>query len=126
MAADPSAHILLVDDEAALVNLMQLVLTRLGYSAEKTESASGALEMVNAAPGHFKVAVVDITLPDRSGQELAVELAELNPAMRFLLCSGYPFEVSMLPRPLQARFGFLQKPFLPKMLVAAIDELLAR
>ena len=126
MSADSSAEILLVDDESALVNLMQMVLTKLGYSAETAESASAALDAVKSAPARFKVAVVDLTLPDRSGEDLALEIANLNPDVRILLCSGYPFEVASLPQPVQPRFAFLQKPFLPKMLVAAIDELLKR
>jgi DNA-binding NtrC family response regulator len=126
MPVDGSAHILLVDDEAALVNLMHMFLTRLGYSAEKKENAAGALEIVKANPEHFKVAVVDLTLPDKPGQELALELAEISPQLKILVCSGYPFELSSLPNDKQARFGFLQKPFLPKMLAASIEELLNR
>jgi DNA-binding NtrC family response regulator len=126
MPPDPSAHILLVDDEPALLNLMHMFLSRLGYSVDKRENAAAALEAVKSDPDHFKVAVVDITLPDRPGHELAVELAETSPNLKILLCSGYPFELRALPADKQPRFGFLQKPFLPKMLAASVDELLTR
>ena len=43
-----------------------------------------------------------------------------------LLCSGYPFELASLPKPVQGRFAVLQKPFLPKMLASAVEELAAR
>lgn len=126
MADEPVAHILVVDDEVALLGLVQMYLGRLGYSVEKAENAAAALAVVNGDAGRFKVAVVDLTLPDRPGKDLAIELARMNEELKVLVCSGYPFETEALPADVKSRFGFLQKPFLPKMLAAAVEELLKR
>src|SRR5690242_10321234 len=126
MPDEPVAHIIVVDDEPALLNLMQMYLGRLGYSVEKADTAAGALAVVDGNAGRFHVAVVDLTLPDRPGKDLALELAKMNPALKVLVCSGYPFEPEALQADVRTRFGFLQKPFLPKMLAAAVEELLKR
>ena len=41
--------------------------------------------------------VADITLPDMPGSDMAVQMADRNPNIRILLCSGYPFAVDSLP-----------------------------
>jgi signal transduction histidine kinase len=48
-------HILFVDDETALANLAQTMLTRLGYSTEVYTSSRAALAAFQAAPQHFSI-----------------------------------------------------------------------
>lgn len=123
---DNSNRILLVDDEPALLNLMEMFLTKLGYSVVKQPNATGALAAVTPDPDAFNVVVVDLTLPDMHGKDLALKIAELGAKPKILLCSGYPFELDTLPKDIRPRFGFLQKPFLPKMLAASVEELVKR
>jgi len=121
-----SVRILLVDDEIALLNLMETYMTRLGYTVSKCAKALEALALFQADPKQFDVVVADLTMPDMSGDQLTLRMSELNPEMRVLLCSGYPFELKSLPAHLWGHYSVLQKPFLPKMLVAAVEELLKR
>ena len=54
-------------------------------------------------------------------------LTELNtryPDLRILVCSGSPFFIENLPHTLQRQVAFLQKPFMPKMLAEAVQNLL--
>jgi DNA-binding NtrC family response regulator len=118
--------IIVVDDEAPILRLMQAFLERLGYKVEGFGTASEALARFQSEPDRFHLAVVDLTLPDMAGKELAVNMAELNPSLRVLLCSGYPFEIASLPADLQPRFSMLLKPFVPNMLTASVQELLKR
>jgi DNA-binding NtrC family response regulator len=120
------ATILLVDDEAPLLNLMETYLSRLGYTVEKRERATDALKLVREDPAKFHLVIADLTMPEMSGDKLSLEMAALNPTLRVLLCSGYPFELATLPAHVQPRFAVLQKPFLPKMLASAVEELLSR
>lgn len=74
----------------------------------------------------YDLLVSDVTLPDGDGAELAVELAEKNPAVAVLLCSGYPFELSTLPESVRSRANMLLKPFLPNMLANTVDQLVKK
>jgi DNA-binding NtrC family response regulator len=118
--------ILVVDDEAPLVRLMQAFLERSGYSVEAFTNAADALNRFKAEPDLFRIVVTDITLPDTPGDELAITMARLNPSVRVLLCSGYPFAVDSLPEDVRPRFAMLDKPFLGNMLTGAVAELLGR
>ena len=117
-------RILAVDDEPALLRLFQHYLTRLGYTVETCSNARQALELFSANPTKYAVVLADQTMPDMSGQELLEKLLRLNPKICIVLCSGYPFDPFGLPAEVQRRVRFLQKPFLPKMLLEAIEELL--
>ena len=118
------ARILLVDDETALLNLMESFLKRLGYTVAKSERGGEALELFNASPEEYDVVVADLTLPDMAGQDMAQRMVARNPGIRILLSSGYPFELASLPAAIRPRFAVLQKPYLPKMLVSAVEELM--
>lgn len=101
-------------------------MSRLGYEVSKCDQALQALTLFKADPKQFDVVVADLTMPDMSGEQLTLRMSELNPTIRVLLCSGYPFELKSLPAHLHSHYSVLQKPFLPKMLVAAVEELLKR
>src|SRR5436190_21448610 len=101
------ARILLVDDETALLNLMESYLKRLGYSVAKSERGAEALQLFNASPDEFDVVVADLTLPDMSGQDMAQQMVARHPRIRILLSSGYPFELASLPATIRPRFAVL-------------------
>jgi len=126
MDPERKVRILLVDDEAALTKLMQTYLGRLGYAVDSALNASEALAVFERNKTQYDLLVADLTLPDRPGQEMALDMLTQRPNLRVLLCSGYPFEVESLSLDVQPRFASLQKPFLPNMLAKAIEDLLQR
>lgn len=120
------AKLLIVDDEAILLKLMEKFLGGVGYQVASLTSANAALARFEALPQEFRLVVADLTMPEMSGDKMALRMVELNPNIRVLLCSGYPFDVRSLPEPVRNQFSVLQKPFVPKMLTGAVEELLNR
>ena len=120
------AKLLLVDDEAALLKLMETFLGRMGYQVTSHASATAALARFEADPDNFQLVVADLTMPEMAGDQMALNMVRLNPKIRVLLCSGYPFDVRTLPENVRGHLSVLQKPFVPKMLTGAVEELLNR
>jgi DNA-binding NtrC family response regulator len=118
------ARVLVVDDEPALLQLIEKYLKRLGYDVESHSTAHAALRSFSAAPESWRLVIADLGMPDLPGEELLRRMFELNPRLRCLLCSGTPFDLSVLPPPMRSRTAFLLKPFLPSMLSDAIKHLL--
>jgi two-component system, cell cycle sensor histidine kinase and response regulator CckA len=118
-----SVRILLVDDEPPLLKLMQTYLARLGYSVEACPDARSAMAAFAREPSGFDLVVADVTLPDMSGQDMAVEMAERAADVRVLLCSGYPVQLTSVPAAVRDRFACLDKPFLPNMLASMVEKL---
>jgi two-component system cell cycle sensor histidine kinase/response regulator CckA len=123
---EASVRILLVDDEPPLLRLMQTYLKKLGYTVEACLDGRSATAAFDAAGGAFDLLVADVTLPDISGKDLAVQLAASQPKLRVLLCSGYPVQLNGLPDNLRDRFGALDKPFVPNMLASSVEKLLRK
>ena len=120
------AAILIVDDEPPLLKLMQVYLERLGYDVTGCPNAAEALERFGAEGTRFALVVADLSLPDMDGGVMVLRMAEMNPTLKVLLCSGYPFDTGSLPPGVRERCSALQKPFLPNMLAKEVESLLER
>jgi DNA-binding NtrC family response regulator len=124
MAAAPTARVLIVDDEEALLQLMERFVSSLGYEVEVFSSGKEAWNAIAQAPLRYSLVIVDLTMPDMPGDELAQRILIANSAVRVLICSGYPIDKDSYPPSQRERIGFLHKPFLPKMLLEAVEELM--
>jgi DNA-binding NtrC family response regulator len=86
-----------------------------------TEAAWSEIEQ---APADFAVAVLDGTMIGIGIEELALRMLAANPQLRVLAASGYPMDMTSLEAAAPGRVAFLQKPFGPDTLIAAVRRLL--
>ena len=117
-----SVRLLIVDDEKPLLSLLKRYLERLGYEVDLAATAEEALAAFETAPGRYSCVLTDLTLPGINGEELVDRIRVLNPRLPAIISSGYPYE----PKPSKARTVFLQKPYLPQMLVEAVQGILGK
>jgi CheY-like chemotaxis protein len=80
--------LLVVDDEEALVNMMEQKLTRLGYEVVACYGSIEALRQFRAAPRRFAAVITDQNMPQLSGSDLARQIAQIQPGTPVILCSG--------------------------------------
>jgi len=118
--------VLLVEDELALLQLLERYLLRLGFDVKTHSSSVQALAEFEATPDTYDLVIADLGMPEIPGDTMLTRMLEIQPDLLILICSGSPFYLSSLPKALERRVGFLQKPFLPKMLLEAIEQLMAR
>ena len=111
-------RLLIVDDEPQLLDLLRRYLGRLGYQVETCGDAQEALARFQAGPARFSMAITDLSLPGLGGEELIERMRQLRPGLPAIITSGYHYQ------PRTAGIGFLQKPFLPQMLVEAVEKAL--
>jgi len=81
--------VLVVDDEAVLVQLTEEVLASIGYEPVGCVGAQQALEVFRATPARFDAVLTDVLMSDMTGPELALELRKLSPALPVVLMSGF-------------------------------------
>lgn len=118
--------ILLVEDEAPLLKLLEKYLIRLGFEVESHTTSLEALSRFESAPDAYDLVVADLGMPDMPGDSLLTRMLETRPDLKILICSGTPFFIEKLPAALRRQVGFLQKPFVPKMLTEAVERLLTQ
>lgn len=82
-------RILVVEDEATLLNLTQLMLRRLGYRVVGCSDSLDALKRFQADPRGFDLVITDMTMPHLTGDRLAAELLKLRPDLPIILWTGY-------------------------------------
>ena len=83
-----------VDDEAPIAKMGSQILERLGYSVTTRTSSIEALELFQAKPNDFDLVVTDMTMPNMTGDKLAVELMKIRPDIPVILCTGYSKKIS--------------------------------
>jgi CheY-like chemotaxis protein len=114
-------HVLLVDDDEALLRLGELLLVRLGYRVTGCRSGAAALAAFGDAPDSFDAVITDWAMPQMSGEELAQRLSEVRPEIPILVCTG--MGESAVPNPAGLKIhSVLGKPFTFQSLAEALDR----
>lgn len=128
--APKQERILVVDDDEALVEILQKGLSLHGYSCEATSRAASALELIEK--DSFDIMIADIIMPDMNGLELTKRVKRIRPEMIIVVITGH-IEDFPYDRAIEAGASdFIKKPFTIKELLARIkyvkiqDELLMR
>ncbi len=123
-ASSSPIKILLVEDEPPLLQLIEKYLRRLGFEVDTNLKSFDALKSFEAEPDRYGMVIADLGMPDMPGDTMLTRMLEIRPDLRILVCSGSPFFIQNLPSALQRQVAFLQKPFMPKMLADAVQNLL--
>lgn len=84
-----TGRLLVVDDEAAIIEVMGEMLRELGYQVDTEQESRKALEKIRQRPSGYDLVITDQTMPAITGLELAEELYRLNPATPVIICTGY-------------------------------------
>jgi len=99
-------RMLLVEDNADLLDLTLMMLEELGYDATGVATAEEALALLEKAP--YAMLVTDVTLPRMSGIELVGLVRSRYPQLPVVVASGYGrsaaldgYDVSYLKKPYQ-------------------------
>ncbi|HSR10887.1 MAG TPA: ATP-binding protein, partial [Thermodesulfobacteriota bacterium] len=82
-------HILVVDDEQMLAEVLQEMLSTLGYRTSARTSSIEALELIRARPDQFDLVITDMTMPNMTGDKLAARMLEIRPGLPIIMCTGY-------------------------------------
>jgi PAS domain S-box-containing protein len=114
--------VLMVDDEAMLVQLGCAQLERLGYEAVGCTDSHTALEMFRAAPTRFDLVITDSTMPGMAGVTLAHELHRLRPDIPIILYSGSHESLDHQHTTAPGIAAILPKPWSPQELAHTIQR----
>ncbi|MBT5572547.1 MAG: response regulator transcription factor [Alphaproteobacteria bacterium] len=120
---DENPHILVVDDDRRLRELLQKFLSDSGFRVTTAESAMDA--RVKLASIQFDLLVLDLMMPGESGLELTSGLRRTNsvPILMLTAMAEQDDKIEGLER---GADDYLTKPFEPRELVARIRSILRR
>ncbi len=117
-AAHSGGHILVVEDELSVREVVVSVLSDLGYSYVEAGDARSALARLEGDQ-HFDLMISDVGLPGMNGRQLAEIARSKRPGLKVLFVTGYAEQAAVRNGLLSDGMQMITKPFL-------IDELANR
>ncbi len=121
-----TATVLLVEDERKLRELVRSYLERAGFTVLSTSSGAEAITLAaSAAPD---LVVLDLGLPDVSGETVARELRAIGPtgSVPILMLTAKAAEEDRIAGLELGADDYLTKPFSPRELVLRVQAILRR
>ncbi|MGM0417495.1 MAG: PAS domain S-box protein [Thermodesulfobacteriota bacterium] len=117
-------HILVVDDEELIVEVISDMLKDLGYKTTVRTSSVEALEVFRAKPDLFDLIVTDHTMPNMTGVALAREVHCIKPDMPVVICSGFSEIAAGGKSRISGISDFIMKPVLKTDLAFSVRDAL--
>lgn len=121
------ARILLVDDEDAVLRLLEAVLAIDHHEVTTARDGNDAIAAVTS--GTFDLVVTDLVMPDKEGLETIIEIRRLKPELKIIAMSGGGRGSADDYLEMAAALGAsktLAKPFPSHELLDAVTEVLAK
>jgi PAS domain S-box-containing protein len=118
--------ILVVDDEAALLEVTRRILTRNGYTVVTASSGAQAIEIAASHVGPIDLVLTDVIMPTMQGPTVANEVRKLRPGVRVLFMSGHAQPVLEAEAVLGTEFLLVEKPFDQATLLENVRKVLDR
>ena len=116
-------RILLVEDEALIRMLATEYLEEAGYRVDAAGSASEAMNKLALVPGGVDAVILDIGLPDRSGEALCREMRAIHPSLPIVLATGHGASTLREAFRREPAIAFVQKPYTAQDLLGALRAL---
>jgi DNA-binding NtrC family response regulator len=124
MSSPTAGSVLIIDDEAAIRESLETLLTMEGYAVATAETAEQGLARI--ADRSFDLVLLDLALPDRSGMELLPELCAQTPQLSVIMITAYGTVENAVKAMQSGAANFIQKPWDNEKLLADVRAAVAR
>jgi two-component system response regulator PilR (NtrC family) len=101
-------RVLIVDDEADILELLELTLLRMGLEAERAMTVAQAMELLRN--GQFDLCLTDMRLPDASGLDLVEEIGRNYPSVPVAVITAHGSLENAVAALKAGAFDYLAKP----------------
>ncbi len=81
--------ILLIEDEEPVLDMVRLMCSRQGYKILEARNGQEGWEMFQRARERIDLVLLDLSMPEMSGQELLAQMRTLDPQVKVIISTGY-------------------------------------
>ena len=121
-----SARVLVVDDEPALRQVLEIALTRQGYQVVTAPGARPGIEAVRQSPQPFPLVLTDLVMPDGSGMDVLTAAKERTGATEVIVITAHSTVETAIEAMRRGAYDFVTKPFSPKEITALAAKALEK
>ncbi len=119
-----SARILVCDDEAALREMLSVLLRRARYQVVTASTRQEALAKI--AGEDLDAVITDLALPDGSGMDVLSAARERDDSMQVVMITAYGGTEQAVEAMRRGAYDFVQKPFRTHELLALVEKALEK
>lgn len=119
-----SETVLIVEDEADLLELAKSSLEEYGYKVLTSLSPGKSILLCETYQDEIHLLLTDVVMPAMNGKELRDSIRRIKPDIKTLFMSGYTADIIAHRGVLEEDVEFLQKPFTPYALARKVREVL--
>lgn len=119
-----SETILVVEDEADLLDLTKSSLEEYGYKVITSLSPGKSILLCEMYHDEINLLLTDVVMPSMNGKELRERIRRIMPDIKTLFMSGYTADIIAHRGVLEEDVEFIQKPFTPYALAKKVREVL--
>ena len=119
-----SEHILVVDDETAIVRLTTSILQSLGYRVTSATDSGEALLLFKSDPDKYDLIITDMAMPRLTGERLTEKMLAVRPDVPVLICTGYSARICGRKAEKMGVKGVLMKPLHKQTLARNVRKIL--
>jgi CheY-like chemotaxis protein len=112
--------VMVVDDDDQVRDVTSDILRRAGFHVLPVARGREAISLFARRHATIDSVVLDLTMPDLTGDEVMVVLRAVEPSIPIVLISGYPTNDPVRGAATMKADDFVQKPFLPSVLVDSV------
>jgi DNA-binding NtrC family response regulator len=116
--------VLVVDDDAAMREMLTSLLAEAGIRAQTAKTAEDAMEALRNA--EFDAVLSDIRMPGKSGYDLIGELRELRPETPVILMTAFGSLDSAVEALRAGAYDYITKPFKRPAVLASLERAFER
>jgi two-component system response regulator RegX3 len=118
------AHILIVEDDRAILNGLSDVLVFNGYSVEGTEDGGQGLKKI--LEQQFDLVLLDVMLPTMDGFSICAEVRKVKPAQPIIMITAKGAEDDIITGFRAGADDYVPKPFSLRELIVRVEAVLRR
>lgn len=122
--AAANERILVVDDEAFILEMMSDMLSDLRYRVDTADSGQKALALLQDTAEPYDLIIADLTMPKMTGRQLAEQARRLYPGIPVVLITGLRVDASGKQEELSIFNAVLLKPILFADLATTLHQIL--
>ena len=115
--------ILVIEDEKIIRNLVKRILKKYGYNVLTSSDGKKGLEVYKENKDSIDIILLDLTMPEMSGQMVFEEMLKIDPNVKVMISSGHGEEETRKGI-LSLAKGYVKKPYKIDELARSIRSIL--
>jgi len=116
-------NVLVIDDDPHVLSIIRSLLAHHGCKVLSTDNGQEALKIIGQHQNTLDLVILDIQMPDMSGDKVYKRLKEIKPDLKVLISSGHDEYTALKNILLDPKDRFIKKPFRMSDLMLKVKEL---